>query len=221
MKSIKVSIGMLLAAITLAGCVSAASATRLSITSRSIRAVWSSLEFSTGASPWRCRLTLEGTLHESTFAKIAASLIGYVTAAQIGHPCSGAQMWVYNGTEVNEVLTGTFSSSFPWHITYEGFNGTLPTPSGIRILILLARFMLAARFLGITILCAYRTSPTQNLTGIANLGSGGVVQNVEASSQELRSEGAAGCPMFRARSQAGDGRLTVLGTSDSISLTLI
>ena len=128
---------------------------------------------------------------------------------------------MYNGTEVNEVLGGTLTNSLPWHITYEGFNGALPTPSAVRILLLLLRYKVRATFLGITLLCVYRSTPTQNFTGTANLGAGGRVTNLEASSQELTSESGGGCPRIRLRSAVGDGIVTLLGTANAVSITLI
>ena len=217
----KLAITALIATAALAALVGSASATRLSITNRNIRAVWSSMEFSNSASTLRCRVTLEGTFHENTIAKVARSLIGYITRAEIRRPCTGGTVWLYNGVETNEVLTGTLPNSLPWHITYEGFNGELPTPTAIRILLILTRFKLRATFLGITLLCVYRTTSTQNATGTANLGAGGRVTNIEGSSAELTSESGGGCPRGRLRSPAGDGILTLLGTSNAVSVTLI
>lgn len=218
---VKLAITALVATAALAALVSTASATALSITNRNIRAVWSSMEFTNAAATVRCRVTLEGTFHENTIAKVERTLIGYVTRADLRRACTGGTAWIYNGTEVNEVLTGTLTNSLPWHITYEGFNGNLPTPSAIRILLILARFKLRATFLGITLLCVYRTTSTQNATGTANLGAGGAVTNLEASTQELTSETGGGCPRGRLRSPAGDGVVTLLGTTNAVSVTLI
>ena len=211
----------MLVAAGLAALVTTASATSLSITNKNIREVWSSIEFTNAAATIRCRVTVEGTLHENTIAKVERSLIGYITRATLGRPCTGGTAWIYNGVETNEVLGGTLANSLPWHITYEGFNGSLPTPEAIRILIVLARFKLRATFLGITLLCVYRTTSTQNLTVAANLGSGGRVTSVAASSAELTSETAGGCPRGRLRSPAGDGAFWLLGTTNAVSITLI
>lgn len=70
---------------------------------------------------------MEGTFHYRTIVKVERSLIGYVTRAIFGRPCTGfGEMWEYNGTEGS--LTSNVNS-LPWHFTYDGFNGTLPNIS--------------------------------------------------------------------------------------------
>ena len=209
----------LVAAAALAALVGSASANRLSITNRNIRVTWSSLEFR-GPVTVRCRVTLEGTFHANTIAKVERSLIGYVTAVTVARPCTGGTAWAYNGSEVNEVLGGTFPTSLPWHITYEGFNGALPTPSAIRILLALARFELRGTIFGIPALCTYRTGAAGNATGTANLGAGGRVESLSASGT-ISSEDPSPCSAGTFQSPAGDGRVTLLGTTNAISVTLI
>ena len=209
----------LLAATTLSVLVGSASANRLSVTNRSIRMTWSSLEFR-GPVTIRCRLTLEGTLHENTIAKVERSLIGYVTAARFQRPCTGGTMWSYNGSEVNEVLGGTLPTSLPWHITYEGFNGALPTPTAIRILLALWRYEVRGVIFGIPVLCTYRTGAAGNATGTANLGSGGRIESLSLSGN-IASEDPSPCASLAFQSPAGDGRVTLLGTTNAISITLI
>lgn len=221
----KLIVAVLVAFTALVVSVGTAAATRLSLSNRSIRVVWSSFEYVTGgeAGPTiRCRVTLEGSFHESTISKVEASLIGYITAAQVRRPCTGGTAWFYNGSESNEVLTGTFTTSLPWHITYEGFNGALPTPSAIRMLLILGRIMARGTFLGLfRLLCAYRSSSSQNITITYNLGAGGGVTNPQISSAELTSESRGGCPRGRIRSPAGDGTLSTLGTINAVSITLV
>ena len=216
----KLAITALVAAAALAALVGSASANRLSSTSRTIRTVWSSLEFR-GPVTIRCRVTIEGTLHENTIAKVSGNLIGYITAAAVTHPCTGGSAWAYNGTERNEALgNAVLPGSFPWHITYEEFEGTLPTITGVRILLVLARFLLRASFFGIPILCAYRTGAVNgNATGTAALGAAGLVRSLRASGR-IRSE-TGGCPEGNFESPVGDGIVTQLGNSNSISITLI
>ena len=213
-------IALLIIAAALTALVGLASANRLSATSRTLRVVWSSLEFR-GPVTLRCRVTLEGSFHENTFAKVSGSLVGYVTAATVAHPCTGGTAWAYNGTERNEALgNAVLPGSFPWHLTYEGFDGSLPNASAIRVLLTLSRSLFRASFFGIPILCAYRTSTANgNATGIAELGTGGRVTSLGASGR-IRSE-TGGCPEGNWGSPIGDGIVTILGTANSISITLI
>lgn len=217
---VKLVITGLLAAAALAALVGSASANRLSITNRNIRAVWTSLEF-LGPVTIRCRATLEGTLHSNTINKVEA-LVGYITAARIGRPCTGGSAWAYNGTEVNEALPppNTLPTSLPWHVVYANFMGSLPGVTGVEFRVGLARFLYRANFFGINLLCVYRSSPARGLLRLrANLGAGGVVTSLEASGT-IESE-TLGCPEGEFNDSGTDSVVTLLGTATRISITLI
>ncbi len=218
--TVKLAITALVAAASLAALVGSASANRLSITNRNIRVTWSSLEFSGAGRTVRCEVTLEGSFHNNTIAKVERSLIGYVTAIRVKRPCTGGTAWAYNGTEVNELLGGTFPNSLPWHITYEGFNGSLPTPAAVRILLSNAKFLIRSTFFGIGVLCVYTTGANGNATGTANLGAGGRVESLGAGGS-ISSESGGACPVGSFLSPGGDGRVTLLGNTNAISVTLI
>ena len=104
-----------------------ASANRLSTSGQTFRAVWTPLTFASaeeGGIQIRCNVTLEGTFHTTTITK-ETRLIGYVTSTSFAHPCEGfGEFFMYNGTE--RILGTTLGTSLPWHLTYEGFTGTLP-----------------------------------------------------------------------------------------------
>lgn len=70
-----------------------------------------------GATVAECDLTLEGSFHESTMAKVRESLVGYVARA------SASGCGIGGATVLTETL--------PWHIQYRGFEGTLPSITGI------------------------------------------------------------------------------------------
>lgn len=70
------------------------------------------MDFNGGFGTIECEVTLRGTLHSRTFQKVAGSLIGYWTAANIPRCPRGG------GTVLRETL--------PWHIRYRGFAGVLP-----------------------------------------------------------------------------------------------
>jgi hypothetical protein len=80
--------------------------------SQSFRTTFNDLEFSVGEIRDDCRVTLEGSLHARTIAKVAGALVGYVTRVQTGQ-CSVTE---------TRILTETL----PWHIRYNSFSGTLP-----------------------------------------------------------------------------------------------
>jgi len=129
----------LTAAALLASVVGAASARNFSFTTRNLRAVFTPVTY---AEPFnfyniRCNVTMEGSLHETTAAKVLETLIGYVTRAIASHPCAGGESWAWNGTE--GALTGNVNS-LPWHIRYAGFTGTLPNIATIRINLIRPKF---------------------------------------------------------------------------------
>ena len=66
-----------------------------------------------------CPVTLEGSFHRTTVAKVARSLVGHVTRATV-NSCSAGTM---------SVLTETL----PWHVQYGGFAGTLPNMSSVSL----------------------------------------------------------------------------------------
>jgi len=123
---------------------------------------WTSLQLrSSGLVAADCALTLEGSFHYGTLGKVAHSLIGHVTRARLGTCRTGSAT----------VLTG----SLPWHITYEGFEGTLPNITGIRVALLGAQFRIHEPILGTECLA---TSNPERAFGIARLDAGSGNRNV-------------------------------------------
>ena len=64
----------LIAAVVLSTAVQSASAARLSVSDRQIAAVWNTFEIRGTHSNIDCHVTLEGSLHSSTFAKVRGAL---------------------------------------------------------------------------------------------------------------------------------------------------
>jgi len=217
---IKLGLAALIATVTLGTMVSTASAGRLSVSNQNIRVTWSSLEFEVGfGAPIRCSVTIEGTFHYRSIIKVERALIGHITRAIVRRPCEHGTAWAYNGTEVNEVLGGTFPNSLPWHITYEGFGGGLPAITSLRLLVSGARFRIREPVFGL--LCDYTTGANGNATGTANRDTATAVINRLVASGRIRSE-TPGCPEGEFRSRPEDGLITVLGsTTTRISVTLI
>jgi hypothetical protein len=100
------------ATVLLGALVATASAGRLSSSSQTLRATFSRVDFGGGFGTSECPLTLEGSFHSKTLAKVAGSLTGYITRAIVGTCIRGS------GT----ILTATL----PWHVRYVSFAGTLP-----------------------------------------------------------------------------------------------
>ena len=205
--SAKLGLTALMASLLLASAISTASARSLSVSNPNIRAVWSNLELvSPGIVTVRCRVTLEGRLHSSTIAKVERSLIGAITRADVDtEACT-------NGRARPRTET------LPWHVTYEGFTGTLPNITAIILLLSRIRFQLI-----VPGLCTgdYGTSTT-NITGRANLNASREITSLEAvegrNSVGLNS-GSFFCPgsgLFR-----NSGVVTLLGTTTRIRVTLI
>jgi len=124
----KLLVVALAAAFTLVAAVSTASAGRLSIDDLDFYAIWDGadkLTFTAGGATVSCDVTLLGSFHRRTIQKVIRSLIGVVEHARIGD-CD-------NGTVIIDTPPA-------WHITYEGFSGTLPRIESIRLLLRKQRF---------------------------------------------------------------------------------
>jgi hypothetical protein len=155
----KLILAGLAAAIVMAFAANSASARNISVSHGALfNASWRALRFvSSGATAAECDVTLEGSFHYRTFLKVRESLIGYITRA-IANNCVGG------GSAT--VLT----TNLPWHIRYQGFEGTLPNITAIRLRLILAEFNLKDRIFGST--CTTRTTNTEPAEGAARLSAG-------------------------------------------------
>lgn len=129
-------LGAVLTASVLALACSSASAIRLALSEPTFRAVWTPARFVVSGFTINCSLTLEGSFHSTSIAKVERSLIGYVTRAAAGS-CSTGTM---------SVLTETL----PWHVQYGSFTGTLPNISTVTTRII--GMSVGLNFLGTTCL---------------------------------------------------------------------
>ncbi len=188
---------------------SAASANRLSSTSRTLRASWRTLEFIPPAGETvRCPVTLEGSLHSSTITKVAGALIGYITRASVASAsCSGSH-WT--------VLTGTL----PWHIRYRGFAGTLPNITKLETTLIGFAILVEGTF-GVE--CLYLSTTTEPL----NINYARNTTTHALASAEVTGEinSTTGCGIFgehvRGKFAGTSATLTQLGSTAGISVTLI
>jgi hypothetical protein len=211
----RLALTALVATAAFATLVATASAARFEPSNQLVRVAWSSLEFEAGFNI-RCGVTLEGSFHSRTIAKVVGSLIGLITRAAVRHPCTNGEAWAFNGSE--RLGATTLATSLPWHITYEGFTGTLPNIATLRILLSNARFRVQDPIF--RLLCVYTTGAGRNATGTATVSAAGVVDRLVASSGAIASD-TAGCPAGRFTSGAADGAITVLGTATRITVRLI
>ena len=197
---------------------SVASANRLSVSNRNIRLRWNNLEWGSGGIfLLRCSVTLEGSFHSATLAKVRVLLIGHISRASFARPCAGGNMWAHNGIERLERTV--LPQSLPWHITYEAFEGRLPTIEAVRILLRGIRFSLEIPIL--SCLGAYGAA-SDNPTARAVLNAAGQVTSLAvtgAIARFTRTEGSANCPaVFEFQ---GNASFTLLGTTTAISIRLI
>jgi len=195
----------LAAALTMALAVGSASANTLSYSDLGFRIVWSTLTFSEsgGNFPIRCPVTLEGSFHEHTFAKVSEELAGYITSASVGACQEG------DATILEE--------SLPWHVAYRSFSGTLPR------IVLVSYYLIGAAFqveIGLGIICLAQSTTEFPAAGEATRESGGDVISLRPDSSLPIPVTGTNCPL--AGIFSGSGEVHVLGSSEQrVVLTLV
>src|ERR1044071_9962665 len=117
MRLCKLLLALITAAAILGALTATASARTFSTSSQTFRAHFIEFRFVSIVGETRCRLTLEGSFHSRTIAKVRERIIGYITTARLGACTSGT----------NSIL----QESLPWHVTYDSFFGTLPNINSI------------------------------------------------------------------------------------------
>jgi|SRR5215218_1491565 len=141
----------LASAVVLLGALAGPTSARvLSFSHQSLRGTWASIRFSGGFGTTDCPVTIEGSLHSRTVAKVVASLVGYVTRATIGACRTGSAT--------------ILSASLPWHITYGGFTGALPNITGGNAGVINASFSIREPVFGIT--CLTSTTAGTPIRGV-------------------------------------------------------
>ncbi len=188
----------------LAAAITNASASRLSISNRNIRVTWTSLELSNTITSevLRCPVTLEGSFTESTIRKVLRALIGVISRAT-------------NGTCIGGTAT-IRQETLPWRLTYDGFTGTLPNITSIKLLLIRAMF----EIMNGVATCRAETTEEEPAVGIANLGASGEVSGLRAEeATRIRLRG--GLCGLGEGSFSGTGTVTLLGNTTQIRVTLI
>jgi hypothetical protein len=126
MKPFKLLVAAAGATVLLSALVSSASARNFSISNHSIRSSWREVIFNGLFGETNCQVTLEGSLHSSTMAKVIGTLMGYITSAILG-PCSVGTATIHR-------------ESLPWHVKYSGFEPRLPEIRSLIVHVLGVRF---------------------------------------------------------------------------------
>jgi hypothetical protein len=200
----------LTAAITLGALLSTASANRIAQSNQNFRATWSALRF-IGFVTVECHVTIEGSFHSRTLAKVAEALVGYVSRATVdeGH-CTGGSARV-----IQETL--------PWHLRYQSFTGTLPRISGITDRQVGSGFQVTGVVLGFPVTCQITSTAASPMVGINN------VNTTTGQVESLRPDETALIPVSSGGGSCGSsGRLagtsttlTLLGATTKITVTLV
>jgi hypothetical protein len=192
-----------------AALATAASARNFSITERRIRVVFNPWKYAGTATAVSCRVTLEGSFHCATIAKVLRALIGYISRATMeSETCRSVEPTGITGLIPQE--------SLPWHVTYEGFIGTLPR---VRPLVRIKwSWLLLVPIIGT---CGYRNvTPRSVITGPA----GGTIDEGNASivagngETIVNTEGAFSCPTGSLQGVATP--ITILGTTNATRIRL-
>ena len=145
-RSLSCTLGLSVAILLAIGAATA-TANRLSVSNRNIRAVWTPVDMDNVI---ECNLTMEGTFHSATFSKTIGGQIGHITRSAVS-----------NCSESFTVLT----EDLPWPILYQRFTGRLPRIASLGIAIV--SYSLNVGISGIQ--CLYRAGEVSPVQAIANI----------------------------------------------------
>jgi hypothetical protein len=151
----------------------------------------------------RCPLTMEGSVHSRTLAKVGGSLIGYITRAAFAESSCSGSTW--------RVRTETL----PWHVTYLGFTGTLPNITYVWVNTRTG-FDVTATFFGFPVRCSYRAGTAK---GTFARESGGALTSAEVDASELPSD--QGFPCGAGELAGRSITLTQLASTTRLTVRLI
>jgi hypothetical protein len=181
----KLVLAVFAAALLLSVAVGTASASRSIVSSaRVITALWEALRFSAAEfeAPVVCRVSITLSLTSERIAKVIGAQIGTAAASVLRREeCTGG-----SGTALEE-------GRQRWPVIYQGFNGTLPRFSGVRVDLQRSAFLVSAA--GGLSRCLYEGTAQ----GIINVEGGGRVTSVTAEEgtrlpSRTRLAGALFCP---------------------------
>jgi predicted hotdog family 3-hydroxylacyl-ACP dehydratase len=198
MKLSKLILAVVGTAVLLGALVTSASARSLSNSSQTNRAAWTRMDFEGGFGTIECEVSLEGSYHTRTIAKVVGSLIGYITGATVIRCARG-------GATINR-------GSLPWHRRYAGFVGTLPNITAISETVTGAEWTVREPVFGIT--CTVRRE-SSSTTGTYTVGAGRAITRADVS-------GTSPCGSFTGRLRGSTTNVeNQTGTGTRITVTLI
>jgi hypothetical protein len=200
---IKLILAALGASLLLASAGGLASARSLSISNQNVRATWSRLEFTGSGIAIRCPVTIEGSYHARTIAKVIGNLKGAIRQVTIkNESCTGGTLAIERP---------------PWHWTYEGFTGTLPNITATRLLMTRRRWILTSSGLR----CTYGNE-TDRVTFTSALSGGTVTSFTPDAGNAIHKVAPSElfCPETVSLS-GSEGAEMVSGTTTRLTITLI
>ena len=124
---VKFVFSTLIAALLLSVGAGGAAARSFEVSEQRVTGTSRGMVFESSSGNVTCDVTRVITLHRRTFAKVANTLIGYVTDVR--------------ATNCTERSTGALTETLPWHVTYGGFSGTLPRITEMRLNVLNVTFL--------------------------------------------------------------------------------
>jgi hypothetical protein len=200
-KHLKTWLAVVGAAALLGALVGGASARTLSVSNQTTRATWSVIEFiSASGVTVRCPLTLEGSFHSRTLAKVVGSLVGYTTRAAFPGDCP----------------MSVRPETLPWHEHYLGFIGTLPNVTEVRTNDANIGFNVTAIIFGFPVTCSYRTGTVR---ATFNRETGGALTSERIEASGLPPD--EGFPCGEGELRGTSNTLTVLNSSTRLTIRLI
>lgn len=180
--------------------VGTATARRLEVSSSTFRLTFARIRFESNLNPIvNCVLTMEGSLHATTIAKVAGTLVGYITRATLG-PCETGRATILR-------------ESLPWHVRYGSFTGTLPAINRVELQVV----HMQIRLLTFETPCLHQTTAEQPLRVYLLREAGGAISEVEAEARRLQT----GCGLDFDEIIARGGAVTVLSATTRVTVRLI
>lgn len=202
----------LTAALLLSAAVSTASGSRLSTNETRFRTVWTNLALESSQATISCPVTLEGSFHSSTIAKVANALIGRVSRASVRGALAAGSCTGGSAT-INQ-------ASLPWHITFKVIKGALPRFEAILVNLIGVRFTVDP-LSGFLPACNSTTTIENPAVGDIQVEANGLVTGLRADeTAEIPLEGGF-CAFGGSGHFSGTGRVSRLGNTTNIRVTLI
>jgi hypothetical protein len=155
----------------------------------------------------RCPLTMEGSFHSATFAKVIGALIGQITrSTSVAGACSGGSL------TINQ-------EALPWHLRYRGFRGVLPTIIGIDLSIIGFKYTVSSG----GVACTSITTTSTPFVGIAHMTPPRVMSLQPSFSTLIPTRSLFACDFAGQwfMGQNSFGTVTQAGNSIGVSVTLI